>query len=46
MPTPVIAPTRTPTISPETAPWEETHTSPERICPQQWRETASPDIEP
>jgi hypothetical protein len=31
---------------PDTMPWTERYTDPERICPQQRRETSSPDIEP
>lgn len=45
------APTQTPTITtpattPSEQPWQETHTDPERICPEQHRETASPDVMP
>lgn len=43
---PVEAPTTTPTISPEQTPWPERFTDPERICPQQQREEASPDVMP
>ncbi len=45
---PVTTPVTTPTIAPTTSPtpyWEE-HTMPERICPQQTREVASPDVMP
>lgn len=46
MPTPVVNPTQTPTVTPETSPgtWETQWTSPDRICPQQVREGASPEI--
>lgn len=46
MPAPTQTPTTTPTISPSESPWEESWTMPERICPQQSDETASPDIAP
>jgi len=46
MPTPVTTPVTTPTISPEVTPWPERYTDPARICPQQRREGASPDVEP
>ena len=46
MPTPVVTPTQTPTISPSESPWPERFTDPARICPQQRREGASPDVEP
>lgn len=36
-------PTRT---RPDVMPWREQYTDPERICPQQRRESASPDVGP
>jgi len=47
MPAPTTTPT-TPVITPGTSPhpWQETYTDPAEICPNQRRETASPDIEP
>jgi hypothetical protein len=32
--------------SPSPSPWREVYTSPDRICPQQRRESASPDVAP
>jgi len=48
MPAPTQAPTTTPVITPgpEQAPWHEEYTDPERICPQQTEELASPDVAP
>jgi hypothetical protein len=48
MPTqaPVTTPVITPTTNPDASPLWETYTSPDRICPQQVREGASPDVEP
>lgn len=46
MPAPTTTPTTTPTISPSESPWPERYTDPARICPQQRREGASPDVEP
>lgn len=46
MPAPTTTPVITPTISPDAAPWPERYTDPARICPQQRREGASPDVEP
>ena len=46
MPAPTTAPTTTPTVSPDITPWPERHTSPDKLCPQQHDETASPDIMP
>lgn len=46
MPAPATTPVITPTISPEQTPWQETYTDPERICPAQTKEGASPDVEP
>lgn len=45
---PTTTPVTTPTIAPTTqpTPWTETYTDPTRICPQQRREGASPDVEP
>jgi len=46
MPAPTTTPTISPTISPSVSPWPERFTDPARICPQQRREGASPDVEP
>lgn len=46
MPAPTTIPIVTPTTSPTTVPWPERYTDPSRICPQQRRETSSPDVEP
>ena len=46
MPAPTTTPVITPTTSPETTPWPDRYTDPARICPQQRREGASPDVEP
>lgn len=46
MPAPTTTPVITPTVSPTVQPWRETYTDPARICPQQRREGASPDVEP
>jgi len=47
MPTPTVAPPRTaPGIRPSIEPWPQRYTDPARICPQQRREGASPDVEP
>jgi len=46
MPAPTTTPTISPTISPSVSPWPERYTDPARICPQQRREGASPDVEP
>jgi hypothetical protein len=46
MPAPTTTPTITPTVSPSVNPWPERFTDPARICPQQRREGASPDVEP
>jgi hypothetical protein len=46
MPTPTTTPVITPTVSPGLTPWPERFTDPARICPQQRREGASPDVEP
>lgn len=46
MPAPTVTPTITPTTEPATTPWPERYTDPARICPQQRREGASPDVEP
>ena len=46
MPAPTTTPVITPTTTPETTPWPERYTDPARICPQQRREGASPDVEP
>lgn len=43
---PVQTPVTTPTISPNETPWHERSTDPAKICPQQRREGASPDVEP
>lgn len=43
---PTQAPTTTPTIAPTITPWPERQTDPATICPQQRRETASPDVAP
>jgi hypothetical protein len=46
MPSPTVAPpSTTPTISPSIEPWPQRYTDPARICPQQRREGASPDVE-
>jgi len=44
--TPTTTPTITPTVTPHESPWPERWTSPDETCPQQHRETASPDIAP
>ncbi len=44
--TPIVTPIVTPTTSPSRSPWPERYTDPARICPQQRREGASPDVEP
>lgn len=44
MPSPTQTPTTTPVINPNESPWHEEYTDPGRICPQQHRELASPDI--
>jgi hypothetical protein len=46
MPAPTTTPVTTPTVSPDSTPWPERFTDPARICPQQRREGASPDVEP
>lgn len=46
MATTTITPTTTPTTSPNPTPWPERYTDPARICPQQRREGASPDVAP
>ncbi len=46
MPLPGTIPTTTPTVSPSESPWPERYTDPAKICPQQRREGASPDVEP
>lgn len=48
MPAPTTTPVTTPTVTPATqpVPWTTTHTDPARICPQQRREGASPDVAP
>lgn len=46
MPAPTTTPTTTPTTSPGAEPWPQRYTDPARICPQQRREGASPDVEP
>ncbi len=46
MPAPTTTPVITPTVSPGITPWPERFTDPARICPQQRREGASPDVEP
>ena len=47
MPAPTTTPTTTtPGIDPGISPWPERFTDPTRICPQQRREGASPDVAP
>ncbi len=46
MPAPVTAPTTTPVTTPSESPLWETYTDPEKICPQQTEELASPDVAP
>jgi len=46
MPAPTTTPVITPTTTPHESPWPERYTDPARICPQQRREGASPDVEP
>ena len=47
MPAPTTTPTTpTPGIDPGISPWPERFTDPARICPQQRREGASPDVAP
>ena len=46
MPSPIQAPTTTPTINPDADPWRETYTDPWEVCPQQTREVSSPDVAP
>ena len=46
MPAPTTTPVVTPAIRPAEQPWTETYTDPARICPQQRREEASPDVAP
>lgn len=46
MPAPTVTPTITPTTEPGVTPWPERFTDPARICPQQRREGASPDVAP
>lgn len=49
MPAPATTPVTTPvvpTTSPSIEPWPQRYTDPARICPQQRREGASPDVEP
>jgi hypothetical protein len=47
MPSPTVAPpSTTPTVNPNVEPWPQRYTDPARICPQQRREGASPDVEP
>ena len=46
MPAPTTTPVITPTTAPAITPWPERYTDPARICPQQRREGASPDVEP
>jgi hypothetical protein len=46
MPAPTTTPVTTPTTNPGEAPWPERYTDPGKICPQQRREGASPDVEP
>lgn len=43
---PTQTPTTTPVITPTEQPWHERYTDPAKICPQQRREGASPDVEP
>lgn len=42
--TPVEAPVIAP--APETTPWPDRYTDPTRVCPQQRRESVSPDVAP
>lgn len=46
MPATTVTPTITPTTDPSVTPWPERFTDPARICPQQRREGASPDVAP
>lgn len=46
MPVPTTTPVISPTTTPTQTPWPERYTDPARICPQQRREGASPDVEP
>jgi hypothetical protein len=47
MPAPTTTPTTTtPGVDPGISPWPERFTDPARICPQQRREGASPDVAP
>ncbi|MCC6382814.1 MAG: hypothetical protein IT304_09905 [Dehalococcoidia bacterium] len=46
MPATTVTPTITPTTDPSITPWPERFTDPARICPQQRREGASPDVAP
>lgn len=46
MPAPTTTPTTTPVTNPSIEPWPHRYTDPARICPQQRREGASPDVEP
>ncbi len=46
MASPTVIPTTTPTTEPAESPWPERFTDPARICPQQRREGASPDVAP
>jgi hypothetical protein len=47
MPAPTVAPPQTtPATNPTIEPWPQRYTDPARICPQQRREGASPDVEP
>lgn len=46
MPNPITTPVISPTTTPVVVPWPERYTDPARICPQQRREGASPDVEP
>lgn len=46
MPVPTTIPVIAPTIGPDLRPWPERHTDPSKICPQQRREGASPDVAP
>lgn len=43
---PTTTPTTTPGVEPGISPWPERFTDPARICPQQRREGASPDVAP
>lgn len=43
---PVETPVVTPTPETHPVPWDEVYTDPNRICEQQTRELASPDVAP